>query len=541
MPDVDSTLRTIASWKYLIVTDLTSAFYQIPLSHSSMKFCGVATPFKGTRVYCRAAMGMPGSETALEELMCRVIGHLIQDGSIAKLADDLYCGGHTPQELLANFHRLLDALNKSGLCLSAKKTIICPRTTTVLGWIWQEGSICASPHRISTLAQAKLPTTVKGLRSFIGAYKFLSRVLPDCATFIAPLDEAICGMSSNDTLCWSETLKAQFTSAQQHLQHHKSIKLPKASDTLWIVRRVRNTGVGSTLYVNRRGKLHLAGFFSAKLHKHHTKWLPCEIEALGIAMSIKHFSPFIIQSKEQCCILTDSKPCVQAMEKLCRGEWSYSPRVTTFLSIASRYQVSIRHLSGSVNVPSDFASRNAPECTNPTCQICSFVTKSEECVVRSVGVSDILSGLNTPPFSNRPAWISLQSECSDLRRTHAHLIQGTRPSKKMTNVRDVKRYLNVASISRDGLMVVKKHEPFAPPTELIIIPQKLLHGFLTAMHLKLDHPSTHQLKQVIDRKFYALNLIDMARQVTENCHICASLKTVPKHAIAQTTEDPPKP
>ena len=32
MPDVDSTLRKIAQWKYLIATDLTSAFYQIPLS-----------------------------------------------------------------------------------------------------------------------------------------------------------------------------------------------------------------------------------------------------------------------------------------------------------------------------------------------------------------------------------------------------------------------------------------------------------------------------------------------------------------------------
>ena len=47
LPDVDTTLRTIAQWKYIIVTDLTSAFYQIPLSKSSMKYCGVATPFRG--------------------------------------------------------------------------------------------------------------------------------------------------------------------------------------------------------------------------------------------------------------------------------------------------------------------------------------------------------------------------------------------------------------------------------------------------------------------------------------------------------------
>ena len=65
MPDVNTTLRTIAPWRYMIQTDLTRAFYQIPLAQSSLRYCGVATPFRGMRVYTRSAMGMPGSETAL--------------------------------------------------------------------------------------------------------------------------------------------------------------------------------------------------------------------------------------------------------------------------------------------------------------------------------------------------------------------------------------------------------------------------------------------------------------------------------------------
>ena len=93
MPDVDSTLRQIGQWKYIIVTDLSKAFYQIPLSKDSMKYCGVATPFKGVRVYVRTAMGMPGSETTLEELMCKVLGDLLHEGIIAKLADDLFAVG----------------------------------------------------------------------------------------------------------------------------------------------------------------------------------------------------------------------------------------------------------------------------------------------------------------------------------------------------------------------------------------------------------------------------------------------------------------
>ena len=72
-------------------------------------------------------------------------------------------------------------------------------------------------------------------------------------------------------------------------------------------------------------------------------WLPCEVEALSIAAAIKHFSPFIIQSKhgDRACVLTDSQPCVQALQKLRRGEFSASLRVSSFLTTVSRYQVSL--------------------------------------------------------------------------------------------------------------------------------------------------------------------------------------------------------
>ena len=70
MPNVDIVLRDISRWRYLIATDLLQSFYQIPLSHASMKYCGVTTPYKGIRVYTRCAMGMPGSEKPALKSLC---------------------------------------------------------------------------------------------------------------------------------------------------------------------------------------------------------------------------------------------------------------------------------------------------------------------------------------------------------------------------------------------------------------------------------------------------------------------------------------
>ncbi|XP_068706826.1 uncharacterized protein [Montipora foliosa] len=541
MPDVDSTLLKIACWKYIVVSDLSQAFYQIPLAKNSMKYCGVVTPFKGVRVYTRCAMGIPGSETALEELMCRVLGDLLQEGCVAKIADDLYCGGNSHQELLSNWRKVLSALDRCNLRLSPAKTIICPASTTILGWIWSQGSIRASPHRVAALASCEPPKNVRGLRAFVGSYKMLGRVLSGAAKLLAPLESLTAGRQSQDTISWSDELLVCFRSYQEALTSNRSITLPKPDDQLWIATdgSVKMNGLGATLYVLRDQKLHLAGYFSAKFKKHQASWLPCEIEALSIAAAVKHFAPYIIQSKSKTYELTDSKPCVQAFDKLCRGQFSSSPRVTSFLSSVSRYQITLLHLAGSANLPSDFASRNAPACDDPRCQVCSFVSEAEDLAVRPISVHDVLSGKTSLPFTSRSAWLQSQLECPDLRRVHSHLKQGTRPSKKLTNIKDVKRYLNLVSISRDGLLVVKRNEPFAAPRECIVIPRSVVDGFLAALHVKLDHPSRHQMKLVSQRYFFALDLDKALDRCSQCCHLCSSLKKVPSSLIEQSTSDPP--
>ena len=227
---------------------------------------------------------------------------------------------------------MLQALHKCNLRLSAHKTIISPKTTTILGWIWNAGFLSASPHRLNTLATYPEP------RSFIGAYKVLSRVIPRCSSYLAPLDAVTAVRPSQESINWTDDLRAAFRGAQNALSSALTITSPRPEDQLWIVTdgAFRDPGIDATLYVTRGDKLHVSGFFRAKLRGSQTMWLPCEVEALSIATARKHFSPYLIQSVKKACILTDSKPCVQAYEKLCRGEFSASPRVSIFLSVVSR-------------------------------------------------------------------------------------------------------------------------------------------------------------------------------------------------------------
>ena len=77
-------------------------------------------------------------------------------------------------------------------------------------------------------------------------------------------------------------------------------------------------------------------------------------------------------------------------------------RVTSFLTTISHCQVSLQHLAGKANLPSDFTSRNAPDCNEPNCQICTFVNDMEDSVVRGISIQDILDNTSSLSFFHSP-------------------------------------------------------------------------------------------------------------------------------------------
>ena len=237
-------------------------------------------------------------------------------------------------------------------------------------------------------------------------------------------------------------------------------------------------------------------------------------------------------------MLTVSKPCVEAIYKLFRGELSASPRVTSFLTTVSRYKVNLQHVAGKANLPPDFTSRNAPDCSEPSCQICNFVHEMEDSVVRNVSIHDILNSKSSLPFTTRSAWQQTQHDCPNLRRVNVYLNQGTRPSEKLTNIRDVKRYLSSVSIASDGLLVVKHTQSYVPVAEAIVVPQSVLDGLLASLHIKLNHPSHHQFQMVLQRQFFTLDMNDAISRVTSACHTCASLKSFPSFLVKQSSDPP---
>ena len=55
---------------------------------------------------------------------------------------------------------MLEALKRNNLRLSASKTIVCPRTATILGWIWSNGTLQAIPRHLQPQSSSDPPATI---------------------------------------------------------------------------------------------------------------------------------------------------------------------------------------------------------------------------------------------------------------------------------------------------------------------------------------------------------------------------------------------
>ena len=97
-----------------------------------MRLAGVFTPFKGMRVYTTAAMGMPGSEIALNELTALLFGPMKQAGVLEVLMDDVYIGGDSFEELHDNYSRFLHICNEADIRLGQSKVVVIKHFASIL-------------------------------------------------------------------------------------------------------------------------------------------------------------------------------------------------------------------------------------------------------------------------------------------------------------------------------------------------------------------------------------------------------------------------
>ena len=102
--------------------------------------------------YALSAMGMPGSETRLEEVMSCVLEILFTKELLPR-SPTIYTAEPTHQRSYCRTGNKCTRPSPSSTSNSLlPKLVINPKSIVVLAWIWDSGTLQASLHQIATLA-----------------------------------------------------------------------------------------------------------------------------------------------------------------------------------------------------------------------------------------------------------------------------------------------------------------------------------------------------------------------------------------------------
>ena len=381
---IEESKRKLAAHKFHVSMDLSNTYFQAGVGRQSSQYMGVIHPMRGLTVYSVTAMGMKNSAEQLDEMLARTFGEMKYHDKITTNADAIIPLANTPQQLLENFRETLQRARLAGLTFKPQETIIAPVTSKLWGWELRPDGWKPSVHKTNPLSVAPEPKTVKGVRSFLGAYKQLAATIPDYAVKLGPLEDVQAGRASAEKIVWTKELSEVLKKVKQSIQKVKIITVPRPDDELhsFSDASLDSKSIGGRLEVWRmvdgKTKKFHGGHYSLRLNKFQTKWTACELEAKSVEKVMSEFEPLFKQSKKKSYHHMASLPVKYAWNKARRGELSSSARVAAFLSSIARMSVELVYTPGPQLLQSDYTSRNPVECPDASCQICRFARQEEK-------------------------------------------------------------------------------------------------------------------------------------------------------------------
>ena len=556
VPKTEDLLIKLGRWKYIIIFDLKSGYFQNHMAPDAIPWLGVWTPFGGLRVIGRSGQGLMGMAEELDELLAKILKAELKEGICDKIVDDVVVGGATPTEAALNYVRVLEKLAKANIKVAPEKTKIFPKSADMLGWIWEEGGFLkASPHRQLGLSNTKVEDikTVRDMRSWVGLFKTLHIVTPKISQILAPFEASTAGKDTKEKYEWNYELEKLFRNAKDQVNNQVRLFLPSPDDQLILETDAAKgggkddlpAGIGHVLFAMKDGKKLPVRVHSAKLPDKCKKWSPCEIEALAFAAGIDREYDLIRESRHPLIVCPDSKPVHEAVQFINKGKFSTSARMSSFLTNVNRTRIVTKHISGKakLNPISDLQSRYPADCKSDHCSIHKFLNETIDSVIDEGAKNCQIK--NDSNYTNRVSWISAQSSNQACVVAKQLLTSGKPPPKAIGKTsgeyfNDIRQYCRDATVAKDGLLVVKAKPDLLSgniPRERIIVPKPLVPALLYHLHNHNDsHPVRSQQKASFQRQFYAIHIDKHLDLLYKNCYKCSVVQKLPTQIILNETK-----
>ncbi|GJW59521.1 reverse transcriptase domain-containing protein [Tanacetum coccineum] len=177
LPFMDQMLERLAGNQYYCFLDGFSGYFQIPIDPKDQEKTTFTCPY-GTFAYRRMPFGLCNAPGTFQRCMMAIFHDMIEK-TMEVFMDDFSVFGDSFSTCLSHLEKMLKRCEDTNLSLNWEKSHFMVKEGIVLGHKISKSGLEVNRAKVEVIAKLPHPTSVKGVRSFLGHAGFYRRFIQD--------------------------------------------------------------------------------------------------------------------------------------------------------------------------------------------------------------------------------------------------------------------------------------------------------------------------------------------------------------------------
>lgn len=363
IPNIEDVLAKIATGSIFSKFDIREAYLHMTVSDESAKLLTINT-HKGLYKVKRLMYGVTNAPAIWQ----RTIETLLSDiEGLQVFYDDIKISSPTEDIHYQRVNEFFKRCREFGIKLNREKCQIKEKNISYLGFTVNETGIWKTEEKIKTITNAKRPTSITQLKSFLGLVTYYGRFIPNLANKAFPLYELL---KKNARFNWGHHQQTAFDEIKREISSDRSLAHYDPTKPLILATDASSYGIGAVLsHILPDGTERPIAFASRSLNTAERNYSQIDKEALSIYWGVKKYFNYVYG--REFTLLTDHKPLVSILSAQSAAPGLTATRLLHYAIFLQGFTYTIKYRTTKNHANADFCSRfpiperdeNVDECT----------------------------------------------------------------------------------------------------------------------------------------------------------------------------------
>ena len=345
LPFIDQMLDRLAGHPHFCFLDGYSGYNHIAIAPEDQEKITFTFPY-GTFAFRRMPFGLCNAPATFQRCMMSMFSNLVEE-VMEIFMDDFTIYGSSFDHCLNNLETVLKRCKDKQLALNWEKCHFMVTEGIVLGHKISATGLEVDQSKVSIIKTLARPTTVKGIRSFLGHVGFYRRFIRD----FSKIARSLCRLLEKDTkFNFDDSCQAAFEEIKSRLVQAPIMDAPEWDQGFEIMCDASDFAMGVVLG-QRKEKIFKAIYYASRtFNEAQENYSTTEKEMLAIVFACEKYRPYILGS--HVIVHTDHAAIKYLMSKK-----EAKPRLIRWVLLLQEFDLEIKDKRGCDNVIADHLSR----------------------------------------------------------------------------------------------------------------------------------------------------------------------------------------